>query len=118
MMLLVAPVEEQICQALQRRPHAQLHPAGHWVIRFPSEASVWELEVPGGATPRLPVRIHLVEAGSRRGVEASAQVPWHVYRSALDALTRADLSRSDGAEAALGRLLSTAFSTLAGALRH
>lgn len=74
--------------------------------------TVWELEIPGGAMPGLPVRLHLVEAGTQRGIEASAQVSWHDYREALHSLSQ----EPRNAERVLDALVRSGFSPLALAL--
>lgn len=99
------------------RPAAPyLHPDGHWVITFSAGDTVWELEIPGHATSGLPVRIHLVESGSRRGIEASARVSWADYYETVNLLSRADLSSAFRAEMAMRKLLEAGFHPLAGAL--
>jgi hypothetical protein len=75
------------------------------------------MEIPTDATPHLLVRVHLVEAGSRRGIEASAQLPWRLYRTLLKCL---DLNNHQGqgplVENALNTVLREGFGPLAIAL--
>ncbi|BAK38284.1 hypothetical protein MLP_52700 [Microlunatus phosphovorus NM-1] len=89
----------------------------HWVIRFPVGDDAWELEIPGSAISGLPVRLHLGEVCSGRGVQASAKVSWRTYRWTLTQLRACQSASPQAADDCLRTLLDEAFAGLSAALR-
>ena len=90
---------------------------GHWVIRFPVQDEAWELEIPGSAIVGLPVRLHLGEVCSGRGVQASAKVSWRTYRRTLAQLRTCQSASPQAADDCLRALLDEGFAGLSAALR-